>query len=186
MSRRRKRSKKWLYWLIFLILLIGAIVMVVLVRDSLFGEDKKENATTGTEEVASAAENDTRKNNTSEKEAEDEVVAQVVKDEVVSYDGDNPNIDNSLTGAVTYAGKVDDKFMIRVNIDQFLSGGSCELVLEKDGVLVHEEATQIVDSAATATCEGFDVTGAASGNYKITIKLISGEKQGVIKGEASI
>ena len=78
--------------------------------------------------------------------------------------------------------------MIRVNIDQFLSEGTCTLNLEKEGEIVYGEMVDIIDSAATATCEGFNVPAASlgTGNYRIIIKLRAGEYGGVINGEVSI
>ena len=182
MSKRRKRSYKWISWVLFLVLLIGAAIVVFLVRDSIFGE-KKEEPTIEAENIV------IEQNDSIKEEPKIEAEApQPEKEEVVSYDGDNPNKEDDLTGVVTYAGIVDEVLMIRVNIDQFLSQGTCKLVLEKDGATRHEEMAQIVDSAATATCEGFNVSAGTleGGNYKIIIKLESGEKNGIINGEVSL
>ena len=182
MSKRRKRNNSWISWILLLTLLIGAAIVVFLVRDSIFG-DKKEEPTI---EVGNIV---IEQNDSIKEEPKIEVEApQPEKEEVVSYDGDNPNKEDDLTGVVTYADIVDGVLMIRVNIDQFLSQGTCKLVLEKDGVAQYEEIARITDSAATATCEGFNVSAGTleGGNYKIIIKLESGEKKGIINGEVSL
>ena len=182
MSNRRRRSKKWIGWLLFLILVVGAAIVIFLVRDSIFG-DEKEDSVEEVAEVVTVQEDEIKEK--SESELED---SQADKEEVVSYDGENPNEDDSLTGVVTFAGVADGVLMIRVNIDQFLPQGTCNLVLEKDGAVRYEDTAQIIDSAATATCEGFNVSVSAleSGDYKIIIKLEVGEKKGTINGEVSL
>ena len=111
------------------------------------------------------------------------------KEEVIQYDGENPNETNELSGVVTYAGVTGNKLMIRVNIDQFLSGGSCKLRLVFEGdVELYSDEVNIIDSASTATCAGFDVpiSGLRSGKYNIYINLSSGGKVGTISGEVSL
>ena len=89
---------------------------------------------------------------------------------------------------MTYAGVLGNDLMIRVNIDQYLSGGSCGLSLIRDDVVQYSNVVNVVDSAATATCEGFNVPIAeiGSGSYQIIIKITSGEKVGVIRGEVNV
>lgn len=108
------------------------------------------------------------------------------KEKVVQYEGEDPNEEDELTGVVTYAGVNGDNLMIRVNIDQYLNSGSCELNLIQNSV-VYSDIANIVGSAITATCEGFNVpVNGLSGNYEIVIKINSGEKTGTINGKAKI
>ena len=83
---------------------------------------------------------------------------------------------------------MNDKITIRVNIDQYLSEGNCTLSLISDETVVYNENVKIINSASTATCEGFDipVSNMDEGNYNIVIKLSSGDKIGSIKGEIRI
>ena len=89
---------------------------------------------------------------------------------------------------VTYAGVVDDKLMIRVNIDQFLADGSCELKLVRNNSTIYNSTANIFADVSTSTCEGFDVpvSGLGSGNTNIEIQLKSGDKSGIIRGEVNI
>ena len=92
-------------------------------------------------------------------------------------------------GVVTYAGVNDGVLMVRVNIDQFLTEGNCSLVLAKDGASLYTETVGVVDSSATATCEGFNIQTekiGASGNIGIRIMIKSGDKSGIIEGEVEI
>jgi hypothetical protein len=107
---------------------------------------------------------------------------------VPQYEGDDPNMAEELTGAITYAGVVGDKLMIRVNIDQFLTSGECKLGLRRGGANIYNLSARIVDNVSTSTCEGFDVpiSELGAGNVQIVITVQSGEKTGTIEGEVTI
>lgn len=180
MMQKRKRSKKWIYWVVILVLAVAAGVVVYLVwrnknennneQETVVVEEKK-----GEEKKVEVVENDDN-----ERETE--------KEKVTAYEGGNPNKVESLTGAVTYAGVSPDgrELVIRVNIDQYLGGGSCELNLVQGGVS-YKDTANITSSASTATCEGFNVPAdGLSGDYEIVIYMSSGEKVGTIKGKVSI
>ena len=178
MAKRRKRSKKWIYWLFTLILLVAAGVVCYLVWDAYF-RDKSDQA--GSQESSEMVEN--------KEEAEGELKSESVeKKKVEQYDGSDPNEANDLSGVVTYAGVNNGKLMIRVNIDQYLTEGKCELTLTRGGATIYNSITNIVGSATTATCEGFDVpvSELGGGNVGINIKLKTDGRTGSIQGEANI
>ena len=176
----RKRSKKWVSWLIILILLIAAGVVCYLVWDNYFNNKKDDNVTTETSEQMT----EEKKTSDAAVDNEDEDEGQKVK----QYEGESPNKANELSGVITYAGVVGDKIMIRVNIDQYLEEGTCELNITNGGQVVYEEAVNIVGSATTSTCEGFDFSSSTlgSGNYGIIIKIETNNKSGVIEGSLDI
>ena len=181
-TRRRKRSKKWIFRLFLLILIIVAIVIVYLVWDSYFNDKKKEVAPEDKEVPAVQVEPEPKAEEKTPEKVEE-------KEDVKQYDGNNPNTDNSLSGAVTYAGVNNDKLMIRVNINQYLSGGSCTLrLLFESDVNMYEEMTEIIDSASTSTCAGFDVplSRLSKGHYLIIINMNSDGKTGTINGEVDV
>lgn len=186
-TKRRRRSKKWISWVIILILLIAACVVGYFVWDSYF-RDKSEEKQNNTTEVVEEQKIDKNDNNSETEDAVD--LTNEVDDgkKIEQYDGDNPNTAEALSGVVTYAGVNGDKLMIRVNIDQYLTSGNCELTLTKNGANIYSSIASIVGSASTATCEGFDVpTGnLGGGNIKINIKLNANDKSGVIQGEVNI
>lgn len=182
MVQRRRRSKKWISWLIILILLIAAVFVVYQVWDNYFN-DKKEPETT---EIDKKEETKQEENKV---EPENITPEPEEKKENTQYEGENPNTSASLSGAITYAAASGNDLFIRLNIDQYLSGGNCSLrlVLEDD-VVVYSETVNIVSSASTATCEGFNIplSKIGSGNYKIYVNLESNGKTGTINGEVSI
>ena len=167
---RRRRSKKWVSWLIILILLIAAGVVCYLVWNSYFNDNKTDEQ--GGTEVSSEVEKEANVANGDEAAEDDEK-------KVKQYEGDDPNNAEELSGAVTFAGVVDGRVMIRANIDQYLSDGSCKLILINGDSVAYEETTKIVSAASTATCEGFDISlnDISEGSYKIIIKIEANGKK---------
>ena len=174
--KKNKKSKKLLSVVLFLVLFIAAGVVAYLVWDGYFKEEKKEDESSEVEEAVDDEEG-------GKGAAGEEIVE---KEPVVQYEGADPNEAEDLTGVITYAAVSGDNLMIRVNIDQYLDSGSCELSLVQGGVKYSDIAN--ISSVTTATCEGFNVpvSELGSGNYQIIIKLSSGGKTGTIKGEANI
>lgn len=176
---RRRRSKKWISWLIILILLVAAFVVVYLVWDNYFNDNKDKSGEVG-EESSVQEERDSGEETKNDDEEDDKKVKQ--------YEGDDPNDADELSGVVTYAGVVDGVVMVRANIDQYLGGGSCKLSLLSGETVVYEETANIASAASTATCEGFDISAKQlnTGDYKIIIKIEANGKTGTIRGEISI
>ena len=179
MSKRRKRSKKWIYWLIILILLIGAGAVCYLVWDSYFREKDDVEQTEIIEEKNEQKTNEVEVEQTSESPE---------KPKVEQYDGESPNQANELTGVVTYAGVSGDNLMIRVNIDQYLENGQCELTLKQGSATIYNSIASIIGSASTATCEGFDIpiNKLGGGKFEININLSANGRTGLIRGEANV
>lgn len=173
---RRKRNKKWICWLI---LLAAASVVAYLVWDSYFRE--KDDGAEISQKTLVQEENKPVESSKNDDGAEDEK-------KVKLYEGEDPNELEGLSGVITYAGAIDGVVMIRVNIDQYLGGGSCVLSLLNEGVTMYEEVANIVSSASTATCEGFDipVDQLSNGEYEIVIKIESNGKTGTIGGKVTI
>ena len=176
MAQKRKNSKKWIFWVLMVVLFVAAAVVCYLVWNNYF-RDKKEDKPT--EEQSLVEEHE-------EKKAEEKKEEMIEKKKVVQYEGEDPNTQEELTGVVTYAGVNGNNLMIRVNIDQYLESGSCELSLMQNGV-AYSDVANIVGSAATATCEGFNVpVSGLGGDYEIVIKISSGDKTGTINGKVKI
>ena len=180
MVQKRKRKKSWIYWLIILVLLIGAIVVCYMVWDSYF-RDKTEPESS---EVTNGVDIESHKNSNNV----DLTSEEPEKKKVEQYDGDDPNLADDLSGVVTYAGVDNGVLMIRVNIDQYLDSGKCELTLTRGGATIYNSIAGIIGSASTSTCEGFDVEAGelGGGNVEINIKLEANGRTGSIRGEANI
>ncbi len=192
MVKRRKSQKKKIYWLAIILLLIGAGIVTYLVWDNYFKpKDEKKDET----EVVKVEERVEEKEKAGEQEGDNEsqgsTEREKEKEQVTAYEGEDPNTSKVLTGVVTYAGVSPDggELVVRVNIDQYLGEGSCELKLLTEGNIIYSETANIINSASTATCEGFNVpVGSFSGGkkYQIVINVESGDRRGVINGEVEI
>ena len=165
-------------------LILVAVAVCYLVWDAYFRnkEEKPISEEKGNVEVVE------RKDDKQEDKKDEPETEVFEKEKVVQYDGDDPNEADELTGVITYAGVVGGILRIRVNIDQYLSSGDCVLSMKQNGVEIYGDEAIIIDSASTATCEGFDVRVELLnvGSTEIVITLKSGERTGVIRGEVTI
>ena len=177
---RQRKSKKWITAIIFLVLIAAAGVMCYFVWDAYFKPKPKPKEDDSVVEIAD--------NKKEEDKIEVKSEDPVEKPKIEQYDGNDPNTSASLTGALTYVGVTNGNLRLRVNIDQYLSSGSCNLVLSRNGSQIYSDSASIVDSASTSTCEGFDIATSAlgSGNLLISISISSGGKTGTITGEATV
>ena len=184
MAQKRKRNKKWLFWVMIVVLFVTAVVVCYLVWDNYF-RDKKDEENTVEQQSLVEDKDEVKEDSATEEET---VEREKEKEQMPAYEGKNPNTNESLTGVVTYAGVSGESLVIRVNIDQYITEGSCELNLVQNGTVVYSDVAGIVGSAATATCEGFNVltNRLGGGDYGVVIYISSGEKNGVINGEARI
>ena len=181
---KRRKNRKWIYWMLIFVLLVVACIVGYFVWDSYF-KDKDEKRD---EVVEVVEEQNIDKDNNNEGEAVGLTTDVDDGKKIDQYDGANPNTAEELSGVVTYAGVNGDSLMIRVNIDQYVTNGKCELTLSKNGANIHSSIASIVGNASTATCEGFDIPASnlGGGNIKINIKLNADGKSGVIQGEVNI
>ena len=182
-QRKQNKSKKWLFWVLIVILLVAVGAGTYLVWN-LYSKNQE------TTEKMEAAEEKTETNEEEGENSEviDEAEGAVPEKKVRLYEGEDPNKTAELTGVITGTNIVNENLMIWTNIDQFLSSGRCELVVSQDGRKVYGKTTNIVADVATSYCEDLSVPVAeiGSGTYQILVNLSSGEKTGVINGEATI
>ncbi len=183
---RRKRDKNWISWLLIIILFIAAIVVCSMVYKNYFG-DNKEKETESKIEPKEEKNEDKEEERKTENEPEEQGGV-VKKEEIPQYDGEDPNNSEEITGAITYTGVNGDYLTIRVNIDQYLSGGECTLRVQEYGSDIYSDSAGLINSASTMTCEGFDVPILAigGGDFKLIIEIKADGKSGTIMGEASI
>ncbi len=187
-AKRRKRNRKWVSWLVFLVLLVIAGIVAYFVWDGYFREKEVASEETTTkddekkvEEVVQVAQ-----------PKDEAAVEEVQKEKVVQYEGEDPNEKaaktGELSGVMTYAGVNGGQLMVRVNIDQYLSGGSCILAIRKDGGNVYTATAAVADSASTSTCEGFNVPveELVEGHLNIVVFINSGDQSGEIHGEVEL
>lgn len=185
MAQRRRKNRKWLIGVVILVLLVAGGVGVAVALNNANQDDGQDNSEEVTrEEVEEKTDTEKRSEETEEEYSERMAEQKRVK----QYEGEDPNKAEELSGAVTYAGVNNNVLMIAMNIDQFLSEGSCALSLAQNGNVIYSADAKIVAEVSTSTCDGFNIplNGLGSGATEIIIKLSSGGKTGTIRGEVNI
>ncbi len=187
-ARRRRRSRRWAYWLVVLVLVAVAAGVGYKVWEEYFQKSDTGQAVVDGTKDEEPAEKPVEPVEPVSPDGNEEPEEEEIPETKPQYDGANPNTGGDITGVITYAGVSDAMLMIRVNIDQYLAGGNCELTLARDGAALYSESARVADSAATSTCEGFNVPVAKVGSGKIGIRILvtSGERSGIIEGEADL
>ncbi len=193
MMKKMKISKKWIWIIagIFLVSAVGGGVVAAIVVNNNTGEEEvaetKESHDENDEEEkdGEGAEVETEEGNDVN---EAKINEQGEKQKVPQYEGDDPNDSENLTGTISYAGVNGEKWMVRVNINQYLTEGQCELNVYQGETVVYNNTANIVGVASTSTCEGFDVpvSRLPKGVLNIKINISAGGKTGVIEGETNI
>lgn len=179
---KRKRNFRWVKWLIFLILIAGAVAVVILVKNNYF--DKKDEKNFSQTADSGKTEDKKPEEKTEQKTGE----SQKPEEKALQYEGESPNRSETLTGLITYADVVNDELVIRVNIDQFLQSGSCNLKITRNGETLYSKSVGIVESVTTSTCDGFKISKSElpSGSLQVEIDLESEGKSGKIEGRVKI
>ena len=187
---KRKNNRKWL-WIgggVALLVIVAVVIGVVVAQNN---GAKNDNSSAGDEnsevkQLDSKTESDSKKDDSGDEK--DFAEAEVEKKKVTQYEGEDPNKSEELTGVVTYTGVTDGVLMVRMSIDQYLTEGTCELILTRNGAIIYSDKADIVGDVSTAMCKGFDVPVAdlGGGSVEVTINLSAGGRVGTIRGEADI
>ena len=185
MAQARKRGKRWIVWgaIAVALVVVGVAVCLILNNNKSGGKDE------GRSEIVTAR---PEKNEGVDNAATEEGVKSDSEEEddkrVKQYDGEDPNRASGLTGSVTYAGVTNNRLAVRVNIDQYLTSGTCTLEVKQAGVTRLQTEARIVSVASTSTCEGFDVLvdEIKNGTFMVVVYLESDGKKGEISREVSI
>ena len=186
MAQKRRNYKKWMWWGGGVAVILVLVVIGVVIGRINDGEKKASEVTESEIVEKEKQEAPETEQATSDASESDEKMAE--KQKVVQYEGDDPNMAETLSGAVTYAGVNGGTLMIRTTIDQYLTRGVCELTLTRGGAIIYSDRVDIVGDVSTASCSGFDIpaAGLGEGNLEININLSADGRQGVIRGGASI
>ena len=181
-KKTKQNNKKWLYGLLFLILFVVAGVICFFVWDAYFKIKGDQSGDEGIDVVEVEEKSVEQSEDTGNVKEDDD------KHRVEQYDGENPNQLGELTGSVTYAVVTDGVLIIRINIDQYLGSGRCDMSLMRDGENVYNTSANITALVSTSTCDGFDVPVSAlgEGDYDIVVNLEAEGKTGVIDGAFGI
>lgn len=187
MATQRRKKTNWIKIILVIALIVAAGLICFFVWKVYFSDEKPVH-NNGDKDSSAVVDDKTKKEEKKEEKKESDTDKKDEKEKVPQYDGDDPNEKDELTGVITYVGVNNGKLMIRVNIDQYVNGGTCTLGLRREGMNVYSATANIIDAASTATCEGFDVpvSGLGEGPTVITIYLSADGKTGEIGGEVTL
>lgn len=183
MRRKKRKSGK----IIFGILIIAALAVSAFASYEYFLKPKSDDQPADDVVTPTVLNPETRTPTDAGKGSDDPEVI-TGKEPVIQYDGDDPNKASDLTGAITYAGATANSIIIRVNIDQYVDGGTCVLKILSGGSVVYQTSANLIADVSTSTCDGFNLPRSVvgSGDFALSIELSSGGKTGVINGGVSL
>ena len=183
-SRHRPFYQLPLFWIILIILVVAGILIVPRVLAKPASTNDQPTTTTSSSTSTSSSKNTQSTEQPSTKP--DTTTSDSGDKTPTQYDGEDPNTSASLTGSLTTARFSGDKLIVRVNIDQYLSSGTCTLTISSGSNQLVKTAN-LIPSAATSTCEGFDVPSSELANFSrplsISLSLTSGDKPGILEGQ---
>ena len=182
MAKKRTRVNPFTTVIAILIIAAAALFGTKFIFDQQKDDDVKNTTSTTTAEAATKQEQTTEEESTTEAETPESKTP-------TQNDGEDPNTLDSLTGTVTTARVSGSNLILRVNINQYLTAGTCNLILTHQASgATYAASANLIASASTSTCEGFDipVSELSSGTYGIKINIASGDKTGIITGEYSL
>jgi len=173
----QSRNKKRTILLVVIILVItvivtGSLIHVFVYKDELFKNQPTDNSTI--DKTDNASDNDKKpKNNSDEKPTDNQNHNDVQKE--------------TISGYITSKDVSGGTLILRTQINELLGSGTCNLRLTK-GHSVITRTAQVIDSASTSTCYGFDipVSELSSGVWEIEVHITSGSEYGLIKDEVTI
>jgi cytoskeletal protein RodZ len=182
---KKKSSKK----ILTVTLVVAILIAVGAGAYFLFSPKDEQNTknSTGTtnsqSKSADSSTEETGKNTTNTDDADHEAEKNITP----SYEGENTNTSQTLTGVINYAGVTNGTLIIRTTVNQALSSGTCQLTLSS-GSKTATRSSNITQNPSSSTCEGFDIpiSELGSGSWNITITITSGDRSGELKGNVTI
>lgn len=169
---KRKNNRKWIIWgAVFVVVIIGVVIGIVAWNSN--------NSSSG-EESQEMSENSKQ----DEGNYSDEARAKIEKLEEEEK-SDNVNYESALVGTITHQAVENDRFILRVTIDQPIdSEGACRLSINSDGIEKYNNVVLMSANSSYYSC-AFNVPleGFNKGKYNYEIKLEANSQNGNVKGE---
>lgn len=165
----------------FIALLVGAAVVIFLLIQS-----SKNPVLKAPEDKPAQSE---QKSNSSPKEDSSSTVQEKEKREeekpnVDQYSGEDPNNFDQLTGIINYAGVYEGQFLVRVSIDQSVSG-TCDFTLTSPTNKTITGTSSTTAGPSSTFCS-YSIDPSESGTWNIVVKVKASDKTGTISGEGEI
>lgn len=186
MRVQKKSSKKALIITILSVLLIAGVGVGTYAL--LSQSDKAEDSSSTNNDSRSRTNNsETEPNNGTSANNPDTTSHESEKDIPPSYEGENVDNSQTLTGVINYKSVVDGNVVIRTTINQMLGSGTCSLTLS-NGQRTVTRSSGIVQNPSSSTCEGFSVPTSelGSGSWDINIQVASDNRTGTLSDSISL
>ena len=186
MRVQKKSSKKVLIIAILSTLLVAGVGVVTYAL--LSRSDENNSSTSTSKETRSHTDDtDTKPSDDTPVNSSDTPSREAEKDMPPSYEGENVDNSQTLTGVISYKSVVDGSLVIRTTINQMLGSGTCDLTMTNGSKTVTKNSG-ITQNPSSSSCEGFDipVSELAGGSWKVSIVVTSGDRTGTIIDEVTI
>ncbi len=189
-STKRRRNFRPVIFIAVPVLVIVGVVIAILVNKKPAEPPKTnqpETVSTKTEEKKEEKKEEKSEEKPSEEtKPEEKEEPEIIEGKTPVQQDQSGTQTGELTGVINYAESDGDTLIIRASIDQYLESGTCLLELTTAGDSF-SLSDNIGTSAATSACS-FDISTEllVNGKYNIKITLTSGDKTGVIEGEANV
>ena len=161
-NKRKKNTKK----LYIIIAIVSLLIICALAGYFVLSLSNKDNSVVDNPENTSS-ETDSR----SAQSNVDNDNQDVRESDKEPLQNDSASVDqNSLTGYITFKNITDGNLQIRVQIEQYLTSGTCTITIGD-----YVEQVNISANPSSSTCQGWDipVAGIGSGYQSITIDITS-------------
>ena len=177
MKISKRKNKKYIILTAAILITATAILGFIYLKKT----QTTENPTLSTERSTEPDNTQISKANESKNSSSD------TKKEIKNIEGPDPQTSEKLSGTITYGGVVGQMLVIRTNIDQFITEGSCNLKLSNNTAVIEKQST-LVTNPSSSTCDGFNVplVELSNGDWDIEITVSGNNKSGTIKGKVSI
>lgn len=196
MRLKKKKSKKILIISAVIVLLLGTGTAAYFVLTKNSKDETSQSSEEAPEEGNSTADietdtDDINKNISQEENnsAEEAPVPHEKEKEISQpYEGKDINSTGTLSGAITHISVADGTVIVRTNIDQSLSSGTCSLTL-KNGSKSVTKSAPIAQNPSSSTCQGFNipVSELSNGKWSIAITVTDSQNNNVtLTGEVSV
>ena len=169
-NQQKTNQKKTAIIVSIIILLIASLVIGYYVW---FRPDQKNDITNDSIDTNSTTNNEKTDQSTHNREAE--------KDPVQN---DSDTIDQtSLSGYITAKNIVNENLQIRLQIEQYLTSGTCKITIGN-----YSEQVNVISNPSSSTCSGWDIpiNKLRKGTQNIIIEIISGDNTLTISDEVTI
>lgn len=179
-----KKHHFFLYFILFLIICAAVVLGLVFLKPTFEKKEQGSDSSSATTDQSQQTDDKQSSESATAEEKKAEEIKPEAEKSNPQYEGEDPNTSASLTGIINYVGVSDGALVVRVSIEQNVSG-TCTFTLSSPSGKTVAGSGTITSGPSSAFCS-FSTPATESGTWKISVTATSSDKQGIITGEASI